>query len=294
MADPVLMSVDRLPIDKIDARRRKRPIQEARVDAIIASLAENGGVLINPITVRRLKDGTDVLIAGGHRLEAARQLGWADVPVRLWTGVTQDWALIIELDENLAGGNMSALDTAVFLSARKKVYEKQHPETRQGHAGASGKHATGLNPVASFAKTAAQSMSASEAKVFKLLRAGSALSADQVRWLRDAPKAPGFNDLVALASIAEDAERSAVCISLTNGAAKNVNAARKAYAASTGRAAPELSADEKAQARLFDAWERAPKATKRRFVDEFGDDLRGLMDDNDAAVSFQTLHGDDA
>lgn len=76
-----------------------------------------------------------MFIAGGHRLEAAKRLGWEEIEAKIWTDVTDDWAAIMEIDDNLAGAEMNALDTAVFLATRKQVYERLHPETKAGVAG---------------------------------------------------------------------------------------------------------------------------------------------------------------
>ena len=76
-----------------------------------------------------------LFIAGGHRLEAAKRLGWEEIEAKIWTDVTDDWAAIMEIDDNLAGAEMNALDTAVFLATRKQVYERLHPETKAGVAG---------------------------------------------------------------------------------------------------------------------------------------------------------------
>ncbi|HPT48548.1 MAG TPA: hypothetical protein PLM07_21900, partial [Candidatus Rifleibacterium sp.] len=53
-----------------------------------------------------------------------------EIAAHIWTDVTDDWARLMEVDDNLAGAEMNALDTAVFLAERKKVYEKLHPETK--------------------------------------------------------------------------------------------------------------------------------------------------------------------
>ena len=128
------MQQNRVKVAEIDCRRRLRPISEAGVESLIASIHETG-VMKDAIHVRKKKDGSLVLIAGGHRLEAAKRLGWEEIEAKIWTDVTDDWAAIMEIDDNLAGAEMNALDTAVFLATRKQVYERLHPETKAGVAG---------------------------------------------------------------------------------------------------------------------------------------------------------------
>ncbi|WP_159966781.1 ParB N-terminal domain-containing protein, partial [Profundibacterium mesophilum] len=107
---------------------RLRPVSEAGVLSLVASIGELG-VMKDPIHVRRVphRGGALELMAGGHRLEAARRLGWTDIPATVWT-CSDDWAHLVEIDDNLGGSELGALDTAVFLAARKRIYEKLHPE----------------------------------------------------------------------------------------------------------------------------------------------------------------------
>ncbi|MBL9057471.1 MAG: DUF935 family protein, partial [Rhodobacteraceae bacterium] len=118
-----------VPVADIDTRNRLRPVSTAGVESIIASIGEVG-VMKDPIHVRRKKGGQLVLIAGGHRLEAAKRLGWIEIEAKVWVDVTDDWSRMMEIDDNLAGAELNPLDTALFLAARKEVYERLHPEAR--------------------------------------------------------------------------------------------------------------------------------------------------------------------
>lgn len=53
--------------------------RRGNVDAIMASLKEFGQV--TPIVVRPNGDGTSTVLAGNHRVEAARRLGWSHIAV---------------------------------------------------------------------------------------------------------------------------------------------------------------------------------------------------------------------
>ncbi len=66
-----------VPVDNIVVGARKRPLDEARVAGLEGSIAAVG--LLQPIVV------TDTLglVAGRHRLEAARRLGWKSIPARV-------------------------------------------------------------------------------------------------------------------------------------------------------------------------------------------------------------------
>lgn len=131
MKSPTLQMTGLVPVAEIQDLNRLRPVSEAGVEALKASIAETG-VMKDAIHVRRKKGGVLVLIAGAHRLEAARQLGWTEIEAKVWVDVTDDWSRLMEIDDNLAGAEMGPLDTAVFLAERKAVYERLHPETKRG------------------------------------------------------------------------------------------------------------------------------------------------------------------
>lgn len=160
-AAQTLDSVDSIRVDSILVTPRLRGLREDAVVELTASIQQVG--LINPITIWR-PNGRVVphLISGAHRLEVARRLGWETIPCCTIAGDT-DRAVLIEIDENLARGELSAAERAIHIAKRKEVYERLHPETKQG--GAPGKAGGGkkpakdanLAPLASFkADTAAK------------------------------------------------------------------------------------------------------------------------------------------
>jgi ParB/RepB/Spo0J family partition protein len=73
-------------IDDIQIGERHRALADEAVDRLVASIREAG--LINPISVRIVDEmevdgdltaGVPVLVAGRHRLEAVKRLGWSHV-----------------------------------------------------------------------------------------------------------------------------------------------------------------------------------------------------------------------
>lgn len=280
MKSPTLQMTGQVPVAEIDARTRLRPVSEAGVAALIASITETG-VMKDAIHVRRKKGGVLVLIAGAHRLEAARQLGWETIEAKVWADVTDDWSRLMEIDDNLAGAEMGPLDTAVFLAERKRVYERLHPET---------KAATGAELVArrwntadtmsvvSFAKVTAEKFGISDRHVRRLVEIGSTLSRDEVRWLRAAPGPVRLADLQALAKIGEGRDRSQVCIKLSNGA-KSAGDAWRSLKIEAGGEAPVKDPVEEAFTALAKVWARAPMEAKRRFVAAQYEDLLEALED---------------
>lgn len=118
-------------ISDIDVRDRLRDVDVSKVDALKQSFAELG--MRTPITVRLTGDDAlpYSLSAGAHRLEAARQMGWNDIPAYVRDESKLD-AELWEIDENLARSELSAADRAVFTFRRKELYLLKYPETQHG------------------------------------------------------------------------------------------------------------------------------------------------------------------
>ncbi len=125
----------RLIIIRQDARK----VDDATVKALAASIAEIG--IINPLRVRPSRgfvDGvqSDVyeVIAGVHRLKAARKAGLEAVPCVI---VDDDdlHAELAMIDENLCRAELSPADRAAQTARRKAIYLELHPETAQHVAG---------------------------------------------------------------------------------------------------------------------------------------------------------------
>lgn len=83
--------------------------------------------LINPITV----DQEYTLIAGLHRLEAAKLLGWAEIKCTV-SDLDGLLAQLAEIDKNLIRRGLDYIEEWEQLARRKEIYEKPYPETQQG------------------------------------------------------------------------------------------------------------------------------------------------------------------
>jgi ParB family transcriptional regulator, chromosome partitioning protein len=271
MKEPTLLTITRVKIADIDRSDRLRPASEAGVASIVASIRELG-VMKDPVHVRKRKDGRLVLIAGLHRLLAALELGWDEIEVKVWTDVTDDWARLMEIDDNLAGAELNALDTAIFLATRKAVYERLHPETKYATGAALAKKrwdATDTMSVASFATATAQKFGMNERSVFRLIAAGSRLSAADARLLRSAPRQVTLKDLADISKVGEPVERYSIVAALAEGRAKSANDARKQYAAANGRGPVAIKDPvEEGFKALSALWSRVPEKARLRFLDD--------------------------
>lgn len=116
-----------IPIEQIRIKEGRRSLDSGYVKELAASIREMG--LLNPITI----DRENVLIAGLHRMEAAKMLGWTEIPctVSSLEGLAAELA---EIDENIVRSDISALEYGEILLRRKEIYETLHPETKEGIA----------------------------------------------------------------------------------------------------------------------------------------------------------------
>lgn len=271
MPEPRLIRELTLAPDQIELGDRLRPVTEAGVATLIASIDEKG--FTHPVDVREIAKRGDtpkrfVLIAGATRIAACVKLG-REVPVRVWH-CTNDQAALMEIDDQITGSGMTELDNAIFLARRKATYERLHPEAASNAFRGNrhtGKLESGIMP---FTRSAAERMGCSKTKVERLLRIGSTLSNSEINDLRSKEKPLGFNDLLAIAKIGEAQERSQVCQLLARGDATTVSAALKL---AQGLPAPVKDPVEDALKDLLERFDRAPMEAKRRFVAMRLDDL---------------------
>lgn len=110
-----------IEISKIIIKDRKRKSVDAR--ELAQSIKDIG--LLNPITLNK----DMVLVAGFHRLQACKLLGWQEIPATI-IDVDNLTAELAEIDENLVRTPLSALQNAEQLKRRKEIYELLHPESK--------------------------------------------------------------------------------------------------------------------------------------------------------------------
>lgn len=110
-----------------------RPTIPDTVNALAGSLAEVG--LIQPITVRHapvyeggvLVDGYRV-VAGNHRVAAARALGWESIEAFILPEEDRWQEEMSEIDENLIRAELTAAQRASAIRRRKELWEQRHGE----------------------------------------------------------------------------------------------------------------------------------------------------------------------
>jgi ParB-like nuclease domain len=158
--------VVRIAIGSIAIAERVRAIRPQTVDALARTMREQG--LLQPIVVRPREEGGYWLVAGVHRAEAAKKLGWTEIDCTVFADMAADAAGLAELDENLVRADLSAAERALHIGKRKALHEKMHGKAKANCARAANKRMgrdVGAKSAVTFSKTTAQKTGQSERKV---------------------------------------------------------------------------------------------------------------------------------
>ena len=134
-------------VDDILVGGRLRGLDERTVDKLAESMRLTG--LIHPIVVRRYPgvagDETQlVLVAGRHRLEAAKKLGWDRIDCSVIEGADGDDLdrELCEIDENLMRAELTELECGEHHLRRREILEsKGAVRTHGGDRNSSGQNA---------------------------------------------------------------------------------------------------------------------------------------------------------
>lgn len=143
-----------IPVNEIQVKEGRRGADADIVRGLADSIREVG--LLNPLTV----DGGHVLIAGLHRLEAVKLLGWAEVECTI-SSLEGLQAELAEIDENIVRSGLPAVEYGEILLRRKEIYEALHPEAKHGGDRKSGEIKTKkfrFDLVKSFAQDTAEKL----------------------------------------------------------------------------------------------------------------------------------------
>lgn len=124
-APPTPAAARLLPIVAVRVGPRRRPLDPAVVARLADSITRVG--LLHPVTVTP----DCLLVAGHHRLEACRGLGWSDVPATVAEGDDLHTRLA-ELDENLVRNDLTELERAEHLQARNELLAALGVRARTG------------------------------------------------------------------------------------------------------------------------------------------------------------------
>lgn len=106
-----------LEIADVQVGNRKRKLNESKIQSLAESFSSIGQ--LQPITVVR-KNGSYKLIAGLHRLEAAKSIGWQSIQATEFEG-DEVAVELAEIDENLMRNDLTVLEQGEHLARRQEL-----------------------------------------------------------------------------------------------------------------------------------------------------------------------------
>jgi N6-adenosine-specific RNA methylase IME4/ParB-like chromosome segregation protein Spo0J len=188
---------------------RHIPKRPDLVERLASSMSELG--LINPICVRRTEENGYALIAGRHRLEAAKQLKWENIQATVLEGIDALDAEQIELCENLIRHELTAAQQSIHYARLKEIAEIKH-RLKTGPKDES--HDDGVSPQLEGKLSESKHSNSAVAVAKDTNRSSSAVERDakRVRNIPGIASAIGTSldsgvELDALASLPEDVQR---------------------------------------------------------------------------------------
>lgn len=255
------MNSQRIRLDSVDIGERLRSVDEDYARLIAESMAESGQ--ITAIDVRRPASGQYRLIAGAHRVSAARMLGWTEIDA-IVREVADLAAELLEIDENLIRRELSELDRAAFLSRRKAIHEAMHPETKRGKY-ERGEHKR-QNVAFAFAKDAGEKLRLSHRTIERAIARFARIAPDVRQMIAGTWLADHATQLDALGRL--DAETQRQVVRRLTAATPTERDVAGAVAALQGRRKPAPDPDADSLRRLSEAWRKAtPKARAAHIAD---------------------------
>jgi hypothetical protein len=153
----------RILIGRVLVGTRHRKLDPDKVKALADSMKAIGQQ--QPISVYYGEAGQVHLIAGSHRLEAAKLLGWEKVACILVTLSEIDRDLW-EIDENLCRAELSAPETREHVHRRKELWERRQAEKNNGAPCATNR---GRGRPKGFAAETAAAVGKSKSQINKLI-----------------------------------------------------------------------------------------------------------------------------
>jgi hypothetical protein len=119
------MELGKVFIDDVKVGERHRQVDAAKVSGLAESMKALG--LQQPISVYVESDNAILLVAGLHRLEAARSLGWEEIEAS-FVHLSEIDRELWEIDENLSRSELTTDEKRDHLRRRKELWEKRQVE----------------------------------------------------------------------------------------------------------------------------------------------------------------------
>jgi len=162
-----------MKINEVKINEGRRVTDQKKIKELADSIKELG--LLNPITVN--EDGT--LIAGMHRLEACKLLGYEEIKVNK-INLNALLAELAEIDENLVRNELHWLEQDKQLRRRKAIYEELHPETSHGGDRKSKESKRNNSALKTFTKDTADKLGQSQSNIQKSVARAESIEDEEV------------------------------------------------------------------------------------------------------------------
>ena len=196
-----------MKISEIKINPGRRDTQQRNVEELARSIAAVG--LMNPVTVTQ--DNT--LIAGLHRLEAAKLLGWTEIECTV-SDADGLQAELAEIDENFVRAGLSHRELGDLLLRRKELYEAIHPETRQGQRNGQTVKNDNLTVLGAkpFSEDTADKLGISKRTVERLVQTAANLTPEAKKTIRDAGDKITKGDALKISKLPPDQQAEAAAV----------------------------------------------------------------------------------
>ena len=197
----------KVKISNIKINPGRRDTQQRNVEELARSIAAVG--LMNPITVTQ--DNT--LIAGLHRLEAVKLLGWTEIECTI-SDADGLQAELAEIDENFVRAGLSHRELGDLLLRRKELYEAIHPETRQGQRNGQTAKNDKLTVLAAkpFSEDTADKLGISKRTVERLVQTAANLTPEAKKTIRNAGNKITKGDALKISRLPPDQQAEAAAV----------------------------------------------------------------------------------
>lgn len=194
-----------IPTVEVKINPGRRTANPEHIQELAKSISEIG--LLNPITV----DHRNVLIAGLHRLEAAKLLDWPEIECTV-SSLEGLQAELAEIDENFIRNGLSVVEYSELLLRRKAIYESLYPEARNGGDRKSEKIRTSKcrsDPVKSFVQDTADKLGVAPRTVERQIQTAKNLAPEAKEIIRNADAKITKKDALKLSRMEPEQQKEA-------------------------------------------------------------------------------------
>ena len=254
---PIDLATIHVPDDRL------RSVDPGTVQQLAASITSIG--LQSPIIVRPHPDDTGlvILVAGDHRLEAIRLLGWPSIDAFIIKG-SEGEIRLVEIDENLIRKELTPLDRARFLREHKRLCNELGITADRGGDRRSAEYAesreTDDHPAPSWAESTAENIGRTPRSVHRAVSIAEGIPDPLADALSKTPIAQREGDLFRLSKMSPD-EQDEVLHSLQE--ADSPPKTLKQVLPPSRPSPPDADAQLK---RLDQAWESADPPAREQFI----------------------------